>query len=343
MNKNYKLPGNEKIIKHPTLVSGNSMVTVCVQTYNHGNFIEQCLNGILSQKTTFPFEILLGEDGSTDNTRAICLEYANRYPDKIRLFLHDRSNVIKIGGKPTGRYNFIYNLGNVNSKYVALLDGDDYWTDVNKLQKQFEFLENNKDISICFTNYSVINGEIKKENFVPIKFQKELNQFNLFTQFSITPLTCVFRRDCLPTHLPNSFTKVLNADCFLYAYLTRNHNASYIDINSGYYRMHSGGIWSGLNDIDQKYNYLRTRCIVFKENIINDRNDVEPFLIEKAITLIKCIKNTNIPLYSKIYHLCKVLFGLQFIYKINFIKEFTSGLRKYYHNYKNRNQIINHL
>ncbi len=117
----------------------NPVVSICVQTYQHVNYIRECLDGILMQETTFPFEILLGEDNSTDGTREICMEYAMKFPDKIRLFLHHRENNIKINGSPTGRFNFFYNFHKARGKHIALCEGDDYWTDPLKLQKQVDF------------------------------------------------------------------------------------------------------------------------------------------------------------------------------------------------------------
>ena len=104
-DKYQKVPVEE----YPNSVSTKPTVSVCVQTYQHTHFIRDCLEGILMQETDFPFEILLGEDASTDGTREICIEYADKYPDKIRLFLHHRENNISIGGSPTGRFNFMFN------------------------------------------------------------------------------------------------------------------------------------------------------------------------------------------------------------------------------------------
>src|SRR3954469_12007804 len=94
----------------PNYVTEYPLVSVCVQTYQHVNYIKDCMEGILMQQTNFPFEILLGEDQSTDGTREICIEYAQKYPDKIRLFLHHRENNIKINGRQTGLFNFLYNF-----------------------------------------------------------------------------------------------------------------------------------------------------------------------------------------------------------------------------------------
>src|SRR5699024_5534697 len=101
---------HKPVEEYPNAVTNKPVVSVCVQTYNHAPYIKECLDGILMQKTDFPIEVLLGEDASTDGTREICLEYAQKYPEKIRLFLHHRENNIKINGNPTGRFNSLYNL-----------------------------------------------------------------------------------------------------------------------------------------------------------------------------------------------------------------------------------------
>ena len=88
-----------KETKNPPLVS------VCVQTYNQENYIANCIESILVQLTDFDFEIVIGDDDSTDRTRDICIEYAKKHPEKIRLILHKRENVITIKGEPIGRFN----------------------------------------------------------------------------------------------------------------------------------------------------------------------------------------------------------------------------------------------
>jgi glycosyltransferase involved in cell wall biosynthesis len=139
------------------------LVSVCVQTYQHVAYVKDCLDGILMQRTNFPFEILLGEDQSTDGTREICIEYAQKYPDKIRLFLHHRENNIKIDGRQTGKFNFLYNLFSSRGKYMAMCEGDDYWTDPLKLQKQVDEMEAHSDINICSHPSIKFDDKLKKE------------------------------------------------------------------------------------------------------------------------------------------------------------------------------------
>lgn len=141
-----------KVEIYPNKVIPNPVLSVCVSTYQHIKYISQCIDGILNQQVDFPFEIIIGDDESTDGTREICINYAKKFPDKIRLVLHKRENNITINGTPTGRFNFIYNLFLTRGEYVALCDGDDYWTDPYKLQKQVDLLRNNKSI-ISFTGH----------------------------------------------------------------------------------------------------------------------------------------------------------------------------------------------
>src|SRR6476659_4743748 len=133
----------------PNHVTAHPLVSVSAQTYQQVAYIKDCLEGILMQQTNFPFEILLGEDQSTDGTREICIEYAKRYPNKFRLFLHHRENNIKVSERPTAKFNFLYNLFSARGKYIAMCEGDDYWTDPLKLQKQVDEMEANLDINIC--------------------------------------------------------------------------------------------------------------------------------------------------------------------------------------------------
>ncbi len=153
----------KKVEHFPTKVPENVTVSVCVQTYQHREYIEKCLESILMQETSFPFEIIVGEDESSDGTRDVCKRFAEQYPDKIRLILHKRENNITLFDKPSGRFNFIYNIFSARGKYIAFCEGDDFWTDRKKLQKQFEALKANQDCSVCFTAAEYLD-EVNPEN-----------------------------------------------------------------------------------------------------------------------------------------------------------------------------------
>lgn len=126
------------VIEYPNAVPAGVKVSVCVPTYQHVRTIEKCLKSILEQDVDFAYEILLGEDGSSDGTRELCMKYANNHPEKIRLFLQSRENNIKINGYASGRFNLLYLLSKANGEYIALCEGDDWWTDKNKLRLQVQ-------------------------------------------------------------------------------------------------------------------------------------------------------------------------------------------------------------
>ena len=136
------------VYEYPNSVHKQPLISICIQTYQHASYIRECLDSILAQKVDFPIEILLSEDGSTDGTREICIEYAKNYPDKIRLFLHVIENNISLLGSRSGRFNFIYNIYTSNGKYLAMCEGDDYWTDPLKLRKQIDVFEKDDRYSL---------------------------------------------------------------------------------------------------------------------------------------------------------------------------------------------------
>jgi glycosyltransferase involved in cell wall biosynthesis len=137
------------------------MVTVRTSTYQHAPYIKQCIEGVLMQETSFPFEYIIGEDFSTDGTREIVFGYAKRYPDKIRVITADYN----VGMKANGLRCIEASRG----KYMALCEGDDYWTDPLKLQKQVNFLEENDDYVMCYHDAMVIgeNGNIIATSKMP--------------------------------------------------------------------------------------------------------------------------------------------------------------------------------
>ena len=147
------------------------LVSVCIQTYQHAGFIAECLDSVLMQHTNFSFEIILGEDESKDDTRKICKEYAEKYPSKIKLFLRSRKDVIYINGKPSGRFNLIENLKSCQGKYIALCEGDDYWVEPLKLQKQVDLLEKNPQLIAC--HHWQKNAIFKDGAFVEVESPKK--------------------------------------------------------------------------------------------------------------------------------------------------------------------------
>jgi glycosyltransferase involved in cell wall biosynthesis len=119
-------------------------VSVCVVTYNHEKFVAKTLDSILMQQTTFPFEIIVGDDCSKDNTVAVLKEYQQRFPDQIRLLLHPKNMGLN------GKFNALATFAAAKGEYIAQFDGDDYLLTTDKLQKQVEMMDANPHYSACF-------------------------------------------------------------------------------------------------------------------------------------------------------------------------------------------------
>lgn len=228
-------------------------VSVLVVTYNHAQHIEQCLDSILRQKTNFPFEIVLGEDGSNDGTQEICKEYAKQFPDIIRLGIRDQKKKVYLYGRATGKYNLLKVMKEGKGDYFAFCDGDDYWTDKKKLQKQVDFMNENPDYSFCSTDRMVIkDGRIIRDKRLQECFAKnnaqpiEITKSNFFSPYLVKSNTILFRKECLDFQLLNErYTEV--KDTFIY-YLLLNGGKGIIQpwITSNY-RIHQGGRWTSLS------------------------------------------------------------------------------------------------
>ncbi|MGJ8592083.1 MAG: glycosyltransferase family 2 protein [Aquaticitalea sp.] len=143
------------------------LVSVRLMTFMHADYISEAIESCLMQKTTFQFEIVIGDDFSTDGTRDICLEYEKKYPDIIRVLNRPLHGDYWQKRQKFGRfYNFLNIVENCRGEYIALLDGDDYWTDSLKIQKQVDFLQENEDYTMCFTRFKIKNnvGELVEDN-----------------------------------------------------------------------------------------------------------------------------------------------------------------------------------
>ena len=224
-------------------------VSVCIQTYNHERYIARALDSVLMQETDFDFEIIIGEDESSDGTREICIDYARRYPDRIRLFLRSREDVIFINGRPTGRYNFIQNLNAARGQYIALLDGDDYWTDPRKLQKQADLLDAHPEYALCFHAVYEMDEEGRQLRIIrppqrkPVYTLRELLKHNF-----IPALSVMFRHHPQHHHMPDWFRETTAADWPLHILNATRGDIGYIDDIMGVYQRHRGGATQHLYD-----------------------------------------------------------------------------------------------
>lgn len=140
----------------------NIKVSICSITYNHAPYIRECLDGFLMQECNFDFEVLIHDDASTDNTAEIIKEYQAKYPDIIKPIIQTENQ----WSKGVRTIQSTYNFSRAKGKYLALCEGDDYWTDPLKLQKQVDALEQHPNIDICtHPSYRLYGNDLKKDNY----------------------------------------------------------------------------------------------------------------------------------------------------------------------------------
>jgi glycosyltransferase involved in cell wall biosynthesis len=216
-----------------SILPNKPLVSVLVATYNHEDYIKECIDGILMQKVNFDYEIIIKEDFSTDGTRGILLEYYKKYPNKIRLWLC-KQNLYRQNLKPVlSQFS--------KGKYIAKCEGDDYWTDPLKLQKQVDLMEANEDYVLCFHDVKILylNGEIKEDHITKVPQTKSLNQETLlrYSNFIHTP-SVVFRN--LIREFPQEMQFSPVGDYLLYVWLTNYGDIGYIPETMGIYRYGSG-------------------------------------------------------------------------------------------------------
>jgi glycosyltransferase involved in cell wall biosynthesis len=218
------------------------LVSICVQTYQQEEYIGQCLESLLAQRCDFPFEIILGEDHSTDQTRAICHDFAARHPNTIRLFLRDKKDKIFIRGQKTGRSNFLANLKAAKGKYITLCDGDDYWINDRKLQLQVDFMEKYPEVGLTYSSL-IQESSDHGETIIPaqdhIHTSEELKKEHFLGHGS----TWIFRNDLDELFANPIIYKSPFLDVVIFYYFKMRSKIASQSFISSFYRFNTAGIY----------------------------------------------------------------------------------------------------
>jgi glycosyltransferase involved in cell wall biosynthesis len=210
------------------------LLVVRVLTYNHENYIRKCLEGVVAQKTNFPFKVIIGEDCSTDNTATICKEFEKSYPSLIELHCNAINNLQL---NSTNNWNLCIKSG---ARYIALLEGDDYWTDPLKLQKQVDFLETHREYVICFHSLKILepDGTLCADYITRVPAgDTDLYDLLLFGNYIHTP-SVVFRSDASIPFSAASAVKLF--DFFLYFSLATKGRIKQLPYIMAVYRNRTG-------------------------------------------------------------------------------------------------------
>jgi glycosyltransferase involved in cell wall biosynthesis len=227
-------------------------VAVWMVTYNQEKYISQAIEGVLIQKTKFKIKLFIGEDCSTDNTRAICQKYEKENSERIELICTAQNNIID------NAKNVYRACADSGAKYVAMCEGDDYWIDENKLQTQVDFLESNPDYSICFHNIYELSADrgLRLSPFYTSKEEKTYTIEELARGNFISTASVVFRNGFVNIH--DLFKEALIGDYVLYLINAQHGKIKYLVAPMSVYRIHNNGIYSSKSQKYQCEGLIRT-------------------------------------------------------------------------------------
>jgi len=247
------------------------MVSVCMLAYNHEDYIAEAIEGVMMQQTNFEFELIISNDASSDRTHEVVSEFvANHTKDKTVKYFNQQRNLGM-------QCNFIFALNECKGKYIALCEGDDYWTDPLKLQKQVDYISSHENCNLVFTGVQLLEevGNRLKGNWANVT--RNIYEFkDLIERNVITTCTVLFRNPNKNEEIENWLKLFEIGDYPLYLFLLRSGYAYYLKDITAVYRQHSGGIFS-LKGI---------------ENLINKNIDVLETIQQKQLTnrIIPCEK-----------------------------------------------------
>lgn len=232
------------------------LVAVLMVTYNHEKFVAQAIESVMIQKTNFPYRLFIGEDCSTDRTADICSELKAKYKDRIELYIN-RTNL----GAIVNSNQIVEVCNRSGAKYMAILEGDDYWTDENKLQIQVDVMEKQDDVAICFHNCEEFYNDVSTPpyNYCP-KTMNERPKLEDLLAYNFIPTSSKLVRINALKRLPDWYMKIVSNDWVLNILYAERGSIYYIDRLMSRHRLHSGG--RGFNrermhkDIIRVYKYL---------------------------------------------------------------------------------------
>jgi glycosyltransferase involved in cell wall biosynthesis len=240
-------------------------LSVLIPTFNHGKFIAQTLEGALEQITDFDFEIIIGDDASTDDNALIINDFAKKNPDKIRAFLHNENLGPREPRELGGKNNVGFLFSECKGEYIALCEGDDYWTNPLKLQKAVDFLESNQDFALCHHQLEIIY----QDNSISHPFNSENQQDTSMLEdllrdesWFLGTASTVFR-NVFKNGMPDWWWKSASGDLGIFIEVAKHGKIKYFPETMGCYRKHSGGM-TNIHTPQNQF-FLRNRMEMFKD------------------------------------------------------------------------------
>lgn len=280
----------------------NMMVSISCTTYNHVAYIHQCLDGFLMQKCNFNYEILIHDDASTDGTIDIIKEYQEKYPEIIKPYIQKENQ----WSQGVRGMNAKYNFSRAKGKYIAMCEGDDYWTDPLKLQKQVDFLEANEDCSLVYHRVQIYDEEEKffSEEILnkSLTIQKRtIEELALKGNFIHTP-SVLFRNNLI---LPERLFKLTVGDYVLWFLNGEKGKLGYLPDQMAVYRFSEKSTWGKKSDYYRIFNWLKVLSSLkqYSKNII-----IKELLKKQAWIAYKELK---IMTFAEKLHVYKILLKIE--------------------------------
>lgn len=288
-------------------------LTVLCITYNQVNFIRDCLDGFVMQKTNFPFEVVIHDDASTDGTADVIREYAKKYPDIIKPILQTENQWQKgVSIGPT------HTWPKIKGEYVAMCEGDDYWTDPHKLQKQVDFLDAHPDYTVCFHPVHVVwDDKRMPDYFFPTKkyrFNKttlELSDLLKHNFIQTNSVVYRWRKDCIDIYPWG----ILPGDWYIHLLHAQVGKIGFIPDVMAVYRRNAGGVWTGAFQNDDWFikctipvlKFYKSAMEQFNHDFTNDMvstaaGAVCASLRTNQMWLIDTIKDTYPEIWERVTH-----------------------------------------
>jgi glycosyltransferase involved in cell wall biosynthesis len=260
--------------------------SVIVTAFNQSNTIAQTLDSILLQNCNFPFEIIIGDDHSTDGTQEICLEYQKRFPNIIRTIFHETNVGVAA--------NFVLCIRKSKGKYIAVCAADDFWHDELKLQIEVDFLENNREYGLVYTDYNRLNVNTNKtiKNWFKFSGIPTLQGENLIKSFfagkvPALTLTVMFRKDLYDKYVPADDYIKYNfpiEDWPTWLILSKYSNIGYLPESTATYRYGHESLSNqkSYKEIEQKYTndkiMYKYLCKLFPDDLPFDEKGYDSYV-----------------------------------------------------------------
>lgn len=235
------------------------LVSICTLVYNHEPYLRECFDGFLMQKTDFAFEVLVHDDASTDNSAEIIREYTAKYPDLFKPIYQTENQYSK-----EVKVSVTYQYPRAKGKYIALCEGDDYWTDPLKLQKQVDILENNEEYGCVYTAYETV--DTKGNTIELLSSVRHMNRSytgDIFCELLVAnfpqTLTVMFRKELI-----NRFSPPYSFDYSLFLSIAIQQKFYYLPEKTGAYRINPKGmVQSG--DLCKRFDFNAVKLYFYIE------------------------------------------------------------------------------